>query len=65
MQEALNMTSEEMDIAANQLMLQNRGMGTTPTNTNNCTVFNNENLDNPSSRIQSPQHQKTYNHQQI
>lgn len=39
MQEALNMTSEEMDIAAHQLMIQNRAnSGQSPLNHNNINI---------------------------
>lgn len=62
MQEALNMTSEEMDMAAHQLIQQNRGMQTnlaTSTSSPNSNarlpnlVYTNE------SRMQSPQQQNT------
>lgn len=62
MQEALDMTSEEMDLAAHQLMLQNRGIATASTT----NLANNRTTDsNPSNRMPSPQHPKTYNQQMI
>lgn len=57
MQEALDMTSEEMDMAAHQLMLQNRSPSNNPVN--NCIP------DSSSNAKYSPQKDKSYNHQMI
>lgn len=61
MQEALDMTSEEMDLAAHQLMLQNRNIAiSSATN-----LSNNRTDSSPTNRMPSPQHPKTYNQQII
>lgn len=62
MQEALDMTSEEMDLAAHQLMLQNRAIASAST-TN--LVNNRTDNNSPSNQLPSPQHPKTYNKQMI
>lgn len=61
MQEALDMTSEEMDLAAHQLMLQNRGIATASTT----NLADDRTEINPSNRVPSPQQSKTYNRQII